>query len=72
MTTTNIIATSSGYKVFMENFRAARALNKLVKQYKQDNGKLYVFQEGEEAIFTINPELYKKTLKIFKKYGMDP
>jgi hypothetical protein len=65
----NIVKTTSGYKVFVEHFRAARKINKKVMQYKKDDGKLYTFQEGEEAIFTVPQELYKFCLKTMKSHN---
>lgn len=54
------------YKLFCESYKACNRINKAYPQYKQDNGKLYRFQEGEEGIFFIPSEFYKKALKILK------
>lgn len=63
----SISKTNSGYKIFCTNFKAARALNKKLQQYKNE-GKLYTFKEGEEAIFYIQENDYNFAVKALAKY----
>ena len=55
------------YKVFCQNYKVCRKLNELYPRYKEENGKLYRFKEGEEGIFYIPLNFYEKALKMLKK-----
>lgn len=50
------------YKIFCYNAELATKLNRLLKQYD------YKFQSGDEAIFKLNEEQYKKSQKYLRNY----
>jgi len=54
--------TNAKYKIFCYNAELAAKLNRLVKQYD------YKFQPGDEAIFKLTEDQYKKSQKYLRNY----
>lgn len=54
--------TNAKYKIFCYNTELAAKLNKLVRQYD------YKFQSGDEAIFKLTEDQYKKSQKYLRNY----
>ncbi len=63
----NIIKVKTGFKAFVQHHTACNNINKRLRQYL-DDGKVYKFEEGEEAIFHFNEQdlpFVKATLNTF-------
>ena len=64
------ITTQGGMlKVFCENYRACAAINRMYPHYIGSGRALYVFKEGEEAIFYVPTVARDKILRILKKHN---